>query len=457
VPRSADLRGLTQIGSPAQQGPADRWSSPLPPALRAEALTIALESADRLTEPGQANRAASTMASQTRFPQSVHWTPYGFAQGEAGLAMMCVQLDRIFPGAGWDAEAQHFLRSGLQVASRAALPVGVSAGLSGIGLVTEILSGCGGPFVEPSSITAAVARKIDTAAQSIDVDHQRQNGMSVHRFDVISGLAGTGRYLLHVGVDDAVRTILRSLVDLILDTGDPPAWFTPSELIGGKASAQRFPSGCLNLGLAHGLPGPMALLALASRSGVTVPRQSDALADSIAALTRLQLEDDWGPNWPSMVRLPVASAVAGPPARAAWCYGAPGLARALWLAGSAVQDSDAQTLSIDAMRAVYRRPDQVRNLASATFCHGIAGLLEVTLRFLYDTGLPVFRDAAILLTEQLIEAFDPDSLLGFVNIEPGGGRVDHPGLLDGAAGVVLALMAAVSDIEPTWDQAFLLS
>ena len=109
------------------------------------------------------------------------------------------------------------------------------------------------------------------------------------------------------------------------------------------------------------------------------------------------------------------------------------------------------------MRAVYRRPDKVRNISSATFCHGIAGLLQVTLRFLYDTGLPVFRDAAILLTEQLIEAFDPDSLLGFVNIEPGGGRVDHPGLLDGAAGVVLAMMAAVSDIEPTWDQAFLLS
>jgi hypothetical protein len=109
------------------------------------------------------------------------------------------------------------------------------------------------------------------------------------------------------------------------------------------------------------------------------------------------------------------------------------------------------------MRAVYRRPEPVRNIASPTFCHGIAGLLQVTLRFLHDTGLPDFAEASIVATEQLVEAFDPDSLLGFTNVEPGGGRVDHPGLLDGAPGVVLTLMAAIGAVEPSWDRAFLLS
>jgi hypothetical protein len=35
--------------------------------------------------------------------------------------------------------------------------------------------------------------------------------------------------------------------------------------------------------------------------------------------------------------------------------------------------------------------------------------------------------------------------------------VDQPGLLDGAPGVILALLAASTDVEPIWDRLFLLS
>ena len=39
----------------------------------------------------------------------------------------------------------------------------------------------------------------------------------------------------------------------------------------------------------------------------------------------------------------------------------------------------------------------------------------------------------------------------------GGGRIDQPGLLDGAPGVALALLAAATPVEPTWDRLFLLA
>jgi hypothetical protein len=42
-------------------------------------------------------------------------------------------------------------------------------------------------------------------------------------------------------------------------------------------------------------------------------------------------------------------------------------------------------------------------------------------------------------------------------MEAGGRRVDNPGLLDGAPGVALALLAACCPAEPTWDRLFLLS
>jgi hypothetical protein len=109
------------------------------------------------------------------------------------------------------------------------------------------------------------------------------------------------------------------------------------------------------------------------------------------------------------------------------------------------------------MEAVYRRPLNARQIDSPTFCHGVAGLQQITLRFANETGAPFFVDAARTLHRQIMDAYEPQSLLGFRNLEPGGRPIDQPGLLDGAAGVALVLLAAASPVEPAWDALFLLS
>lgn len=133
------------------------------------------------------------------------------------------------------------------------------------------------------------------------------------------------------------------------------------------------------------------------------------------------------------------------------------MARALWLAGLVLDRAEWRDLALDAMRTVYRRPVADRFIDSPTFCHGIAGLLQVTLRFANDTGLRVFADAAAELAGQLLGLYEPGSLLGYRDVEPDGRRIDDPSLLNGAPGVVLTLLAAASDVEPRWDRAFLLA
>ena len=97
-----------------------------------------------------------------------------------------------------------------------------------------------------------------------------------------------------------------------------------------------------------------------------------------------------------------------------------------------------------------------RLIDSPTFCHGVSGLLQITLRFARDTGLPAFADAAAELTGQLLDLYEPDTLTGYRNIEPEDRRVDNPGLLDGAPGVMMTMLAAATEQEPVWDRAFLL-
>ena len=109
------------------------------------------------------------------------------------------------------------------------------------------------------------------------------------------------------------------------------------------------------------------------------------------------------------------------------------------------------------MEAVFRRPVKVRRIDSPTFCHGVAGLLAIALRFANETGLPVFIDESRKLVEQILASYRPDSLLGFRSLEVDDREVDQPGLLDGIPSVALVLLAAATDVEPTWDRLFLLS
>jgi hypothetical protein len=304
------------------------------------------------------------------------------------------------------------------------------------------------------------------AAQADALAQLTSEGGSVGEFDVISGLSGIGAYLLSRRTNGETAAVLeialRSLVAIACDTNSRPRWWTPAHLLGDEETAALYPHGNLNCGLAHGIPGPLALMALALSQGIAIPDIEEAIDRIAYWLIGHRADDTWGVNWPYAVSLdsdglPDDSASVGGPSRAAWCYGAPGVARALWLAGVARDRAEWRNLAIEAMEAVYRRPMAARYIDSPTFCHGVAGLLQVTLRFANDTRLPVFTKAAADLTDWLISAYEPDSLLGYRNWEPGGPRVDQPGLLDGTPGVLLTLLAASTEVEPSWDRAFMLS
>ena len=203
-------------------------------------------------------------------------------------------------------------------------------------------------------------------------------------------------------------------------------------------------------------------MALALSHGIRVPGAERAIDHVANWLIAYKIEDAWGVNWPYAVPLaddglpePPSQGLGG--SRSGWCYGAPGLARALWLTGVARDRADWRDLAVEAMAAIYRRPVAARQIDSPTFCHGVSGLLAITLRFANETGEQMFTEAAADLTEWLLEAREPETLVGFRNWEPGGTRVDQPGLLEGAAGVLLTLLAASTDVEPVWDRAFLLA
>jgi lantibiotic modifying enzyme len=441
--------------------------------LREAAMRAALHVAERLKDPRAAERAAAQAAAQSQFPEFSRWSPPSVAQGNAGLALLWAYLDSCFPDREWDVVGKRHLEEAVRsIDLESTVGTGLFSGLSGLAFAGSALSRDGARYRRMlASLDQAIAAETVALAGQV----RASNGLSVGDFDVISGLTGIGAYLLCRRAEPHVESALAGAVDALiaqaLSDDVPPRWFTPAHLLYDDVTRQMYPHGNLNCGLAHGIPGPLAFLSLVRLSGLAFDRLDDAIVAIAQWLCANRQDDVWGANWPAAVHLEEArdgagrvvlrpgdpKVAPGGPSRTAWCYGSPGVARALWLAGQALDRDAYRELAVGAMEAVFRRPIPARMIGSPTFCHGVAGLLAITMRFARETREPIFFDQSRRLAEQLVRSFQPDSLLGFRCIEYGNNQTDQPGLLDGAAGVAIVLLAACTGIEPAWDRVFLLS
>jgi lantibiotic modifying enzyme len=145
------------------------------------------------------------------------------------------------------------------------------------------------------------------------------------------------------------------------------------------------------------------------------------------------------------------------PARSAWCYGDPGVAVALLLAARELNREDWQHAGTElALQAGRRLPEQ-SGAASAGICHGAAGLAHLFMRMYQLTSNEELAAAATFWLERTLDmcaqAAGPGATSGPRDEAPGRGT----GLLEGAAGIALVLLAACEPDEPVWDQMLLCS
>jgi hypothetical protein len=296
------------------------------------------------------------------------------------------------------------------------------------------------------------------------------------RHDVITGLAGLGRYLLMSPATppDAMRAILRHLVALTdpveVEGIEVPGWWVmalPWTSM-SEDTAERYRHGHGNLGISHGIPGPLALLALSWKAGLTVPGQREAMEGIVEWLLGWSSSDEHGIRWPTTVTMDQhrdrAAGHAGHPGHAgtvaSWCYGLPGIGRAIQLAGVALDRPDWTRVADQAMASLLGRPARQLQLRSAALCHGWAGLLQVAMRIDADSpdrGGPAAR-VAELAAERTLRFFDSGAAFGY-RFPISGVLQEGPGLLEGAAGVALALHGYATGQAPRtgWDAALLIA
>jgi len=153
------------------------------------------------------------------------------------------------------------------------------------------------------------------------------------------------------------------------------------------------------------------------------------------------------------------------PARAAWCSGDPGIAAILLHAARVTGNRtwEREALAIAHLAAARPPDDESARIFDAGLCHGTAGLLHIFNRLYQATRNATFRDASRVWIERTLAMRTANTgIAGFTAlVSEAWNRPKHPrdevGVLSGAAGIGLALLAATTPVTPAWDRMLLLS
>ncbi|MFC5601010.1 lanthionine synthetase C family protein [Deinococcus cellulosilyticus] len=214
--------------------------------------------------------------------------------------------------------------------------------------------------------------------------------------------------------------------------------------------AKLYPRPTVDLGLAHGVAGVVASLALALMAQPTLKaRFAPTLHLLTEGLVDQRLNNGEG-AWPShwTPEMPLQEHV---PARIAWCYGIPGIASALRLSSEALDASQYRAIALEVLTGIT---PGLSSLTTSNLCHGSAGLLQVVERF----GDPQLMPLASQLRSMTLAQHDDLAPYGFWSeADPVSGQVaSMPLLLEGALGVWLALTHSELP-NPLWDRALALA
>ncbi|MFJ8477020.1 lanthionine synthetase C family protein [Kitasatospora sp. NPDC094011] len=366
------------------------------------------------------------------------------AKGAAGQALL--RIEQAATGHGsWNSVHAHLAE---------AMNGGVSAG-PGMGLfygapaaAYAVHSATIGPGRYQRAIRALDEAVETTTRARLAAAHTRIDRSHTPEFaeyDLLYGLTGIGAHLLrHHRGGELLEEVLTYLVRLT----DPlpnglPGWWT--HLAPSGERSPDYLGGHGNLGLAHGISGPLALLSLATRHGVTVLGQPVAIRRILAWLDAWCQDGPTGPWWPEVVTRPEEAdrrTRQRGPLRPSWCYGTPGLARAQQLAGLALADAARRQLAEAAVLGCLADPAQIGELPDdGGLCHGTAGLYQSVWRIAQDSTSPQFAEHLDALAALLPE--------------PG---EELAGLLDGTTGTALARATAATGAALSgWDSCLLLN
>ncbi|EEU79942.1 TPA: lanthionine synthetase C family protein [Enterococcus faecalis] len=398
------------------------------------------------------------------FPNS----PLTMSHGIPGLCLLYAELDRQYPDEKWMDCCNLYVQKLVKMIKIHGIEEpSLFSGCSGICLAI-VESSNNGRFYGKFKVSVDIFLK-DLVQEKFKQIHSDENTM-MFDYDTIQGLSGILNYMLIDTLNQKfffqqIKDILNYFVKLSKKYKykgiDVPYWRISSENLFLKEERALFPDGAINLGVSHGISGPLIVMSKAYESNVKVPGLKEAIL-SISELLTSSLDTKHN-NWPSMIDIRKLNEpnTVFEESRDAWCYGRPGVAFAILKASQALKDKTLLKIACTTMESGIHSEI---GLISPTFCHGYIGVSYIYKKFYESTKIDAFDQEAKRLMTEAISFYDEKLPFGFPNWEHNINdqnqqemkMVNTIGILDGVTGILLSLLSMLGNKKTNWDAVFLL-
>ncbi|MFH9734371.1 lanthionine synthetase C family protein [Streptomyces sp. NPDC017260] len=395
---------------------------------------------------------AAHLAQPSAPPSNEPWAVQSLADGAAGISLLHIEMASRY-GGSWR-PAHRWITTAAAGHISAADTTGLFLGAPAVGF---LLTTVPPPFQHlyasarttlDQHITDLTQRRVDAALTRI----RKRHLPTFAEYDLFYGLTGLGAYFLRTDPEGpALERVLRYLVTLTRPLAPGrrglPGWWVRHDPARGESP--HFSGGHGNFGAAHGITGPLLLLAQAMRRGITVSGHREAMWTICEHLDAWSQPGPAGPWWPEYISrndLDRGHPHHDAPVRPSWCYGTTGIARAGQLAGLALRAPDVQAFHEDALYRALTDPKQLAQVTDPGLCHGWAGIYQTAVRAAADALDPRLRTLPTRLGAILAAQARP-------------GTVPAAGLINGDAGTALALTTFASQQAPItgWDACLLIN
>lgn len=427
-------------------------SGPWQPLLTADqqqrAWTAITAIAHALQTPPPSSSESTAPAAPAMAPPTIQ---NSLSLGATGIALFFAYLARVQGSESAETLAVHLLDQVLTRLAHAPAEPTLYSGYTGVGWTLAHL-----PWLIAAN-AGDLTEEVDQALLAV-LDHTPWP----EDYDLIVGLVGFGVYALerlpHPTAVAVLTKVIDHLADLAVPTTTGYTWATPAKRLPPELCACH-PQGVYNLGVAHGVPGVIGLLGGACAAGVASAKVRPLLAGAVRWLLAQPQSDGVTVGFPSEI----AEGMAPMPSRLAWCYGDPGIAATLLYAARCVNAPAWAQAALTIARRAAARPRAEAGVRDASLCHGTAGLGHLFNRMYQATDDPQLAQAARFWFEETLTTMQRpgQGIAGYATWAPtqDAAGIWHadPGFLTGVAGIGLALLAAVTPLEPQWDRVLLVA
>lgn len=374
-------------------------------------------------------------------------TDGGLMGGAAGLACFSAYYAAYTGKQRFEMLAAELLELSLRPAAGSFPGYSFCDGMAGIAWMIHHLKATQLPWLEVSGVFEFLDEAIYKAMMA-----EIRSG----HFDYLHGALGMALYFLRDPQNENCRQVLSELIQELDNQAEKMS-----------DGSMKWPSMLdhennhigYNLSLSHGLASIIIIVSQIRQIGVEISVCDKVIHGSMLYLDKQKLDTDkylsCYPSWA------IESSQYLQHSRLAWCYGDPGIGLAYCEAGRSNPAAEFYQKGMDILEHSGKRREVEENLVrDAGICHGAAGLAMMYNYWYQKSARVEFREAAMHWLDVCLNmAFHTNGPAGYraKRAKEFGDWEDVHGLLEGVAGIGLVMLSFLSNEDPSWMKAFLLS